>query len=814
MDQPTQQRPTYIWDMATLLKLLNHRSTGVQEWAAEHILKLYPEAADKALRRLPHTSDNTAFGLLDSLRDLPLPESGVGSLNQFLHGKAKPHHKAMAAAVLIRHGKAPSDEVLAKLPMEGEYKRLQDTPPGFEFLLRRYASVSDEETGSHLAHALAGGCSANDFLALLEDYSPREQRREFKTLSRLWQRHIPDVSHVKQRSKALGLLRDTLGSTSAPGDIAHSHFPTLAAQLRRSRDHIESISKVAEERELKGMGTFSHEVPLLLSCALALHRDDACMRALSEPSNAIGLWQGLILRPWPVKEVDAALIALLERQPPETLVARLRNTLPLQWAYCTFPLYVLNALKAPELHQIIEEADRHKYGEAIADEVEEAQEEILKDPEALDKLLERWMAQPPESYRLHMLGRYPTEGVVRFLLDHFEHYMSQPFPSEFVDAIQRVGSQQFLRPLAQEWREGEKLIRNTVWLLAKLHGLEKDKSIQHIHRDIEAEEQMKDILEDADMLHDALHNLPLNLPLRCKVCRRTYRYKVEKVFVGKKTEEVSLGQIIQCKGCGSLETYETTQETFAVLGAELMRVTLLMRIEEDGEPPETPLTPQPAKMVASGRLFNSLPEAYHYVKKALEEDPENAELQRRLGNILRNGLRPDLAVPYYQEALRLNPRDVESRYSLADVLLEQERYKEAIPHVETQVSLCRDETLDDEVRRSAFAGLLNHVSLIREKTGRHIELFPAPLELPERSGNREPVVLHLFDLDPDNPRDFEKAYRMFLGKPLPPEELVHSRKMPEPIYTQPTAPLRAEKVGRNEPCPCGSGKKYKRCHGR
>ncbi|MFZ4618249.1 MAG: SEC-C metal-binding domain-containing protein, partial [Rectinemataceae bacterium] len=23
----------------------------------------------------------------------------------------------------------------------------------------------------------------------------------------------------------------------------------------------------------------------------------------------------------------------------------------------------------------------------------------------------------------------------------------------------------------------------------------------------------------------------------------------------------------------------------------------------------------------------------------------------------------------------------------------------------------------------------------------------------------------------------------------------------------------AEKVGRNDPCPCGSGKKYKHCHG-
>ncbi len=26
-------------------------------------------------------------------------------------------------------------------------------------------------------------------------------------------------------------------------------------------------------------------------------------------------------------------------------------------------------------------------------------------------------------------------------------------------------------------------------------------------------------------------------------------------------------------------------------------------------------------------------------------------------------------------------------------------------------------------------------------------------------------------------------------------------------------PKRAKKVGRNEPCPCGSGKKYKHCHG-
>jgi uncharacterized protein YecA (UPF0149 family) len=25
--------------------------------------------------------------------------------------------------------------------------------------------------------------------------------------------------------------------------------------------------------------------------------------------------------------------------------------------------------------------------------------------------------------------------------------------------------------------------------------------------------------------------------------------------------------------------------------------------------------------------------------------------------------------------------------------------------------------------------------------------------------------------------------------------------------------IKGDKVGRNDPCPCGSGKKYKKCHG-
>jgi preprotein translocase subunit SecA len=32
--------------------------------------------------------------------------------------------------------------------------------------------------------------------------------------------------------------------------------------------------------------------------------------------------------------------------------------------------------------------------------------------------------------------------------------------------------------------------------------------------------------------------------------------------------------------------------------------------------------------------------------------------------------------------------------------------------------------------------------------------------------------------------------------------------------SQPLQRRTGEKVGRNDPCPCGSGKKYKKCHGK
>jgi hypothetical protein len=74
---------------------------------------------------------------------------------------------------------------------------------------------------------------------------------------------------------------------------------------------------------------------------------------------------------------------------------------------------------------------------------------------------------------------------------------------------------------------------------------------------------------------------------------------------------------------------------------------------------------------------------------------------------------------------------------------------------------------------------------------------------PHAVPNPEPVELVL-TLDHDEVRELERV-RMArdIGEPATPVEALPSLE----------ARFGGAKVGRNDPCPCGSGKKFKRCHG-
>jgi preprotein translocase subunit SecA len=51
----------------------------------------------------------------------------------------------------------------------------------------------------------------------------------------------------------------------------------------------------------------------------------------------------------------------------------------------------------------------------------------------------------------------------------------------------------------------------------------------------------------------------------------------------------------------------------------------------------------------------------------------------------------------------------------------------------------------------------------------------------------------------------------FFGTPALRQFKDHVTQFVQP--PRPENPTKADKTGRNDPCPCGSGKKYKKCHG-
>jgi preprotein translocase subunit SecA len=71
---------------------------------------------------------------------------------------------------------------------------------------------------------------------------------------------------------------------------------------------------------------------------------------------------------------------------------------------------------------------------------------------------------------------------------------------------------------------------------------------------------------------------------------------------------------------------------------------------------------------------------------------------------------------------------------------------------------------------------------------------PAPVRVPRQAMLRE------LGLDTEPPQEPVSG----------PQEL----PLPEPPAATPAAGFPDGKVGRNDPCPCGSGKKYKKCCGR
>jgi preprotein translocase subunit SecA len=117
----------------------------------------------------------------------------------------------------------------------------------------------------------------------------------------------------------------------------------------------------------------------------------------------------------------------------------------------------------------------------------------------------------------------------------------------------------------------------------------------------------------------------------------------------------------------------------------------------------------------------------------------------------------------------------------------------------------------DEYKQEAFLLFERLLVAIREDATR--VLMRAQLQVPEMAPPPFPdfITQHI---DPfsgyDNTADIDAATGAVLSS-LPPQALNIPR--PEMPFTDAEGDLATAPVSRNAPCPCGSGRKYKHCHG-
>jgi hypothetical protein len=299
----------------------------------------------------------------------------------------------------------------------------------------------------------------------------------------------------------------------------------------------------------------------------------------------------------------------------------------------------------------------------------------------------------------------------------------------------------------------------------------------------------------------------LRLWLRCTVCGYERAHHVQKVYCDlgtvdrrKRGEEVPyseyiIPQRITCPKCGAVDQYELTGDAYLAFTAQLMKAMARGKMPKPAGGPVSEAVEALANLpkdhgdllpdddeddrvvythftVAGGREMHPL-EAVAMYSRQVEAEPDNADLRVRYGNVLRFLGRREEAALQYRAAVQTDPANVEACASLADLAREAGDRTEARHMLQRVLELVPTSTLSRQDREEYMQFALEEL---------------AELEGPARS----------------TPRRTELA---FATGPQRRGSAVQPSGTQQPVR-------RAGKVGRNDPCPCGSGKKYKKCCGR
>jgi tetratricopeptide (TPR) repeat protein len=353
---------------------------------------------------------------------------------------------------------------------------------------------------------------------------------------------------------------------------------------------------------------------------------------------------------------------------------------------------------------------------------------------------------------LFALESIPVEETADLILRHWNKFWSL-HKEPLLIVVEKVGSKRFIDPLRKELREGEVLEEEVFHLLCQIHSVD-DILIPQIEKSLaKREKEVEGRLKTFEKDPKALLEDSVNVELKCLQCHKSYHYDVENIYVLKGKGKPQIGDKIVCKNCGSVNRYEITPMGQLAITSHLVMMVALAKKGEKLDPEQSPI-----KMVETGLTDGrrmSFDEAFKYYRKEIERSPEDAALRVGYGNILMKKGEAEEAILHYREALRLDPVAVEAYSCIGEYEGDRGNNSSAYEYF----------------KKAADCMYTGHYYRTKDPDQLKEAIFDNLEHFGEILGKRSERTL-----------------------PLPSSEIV-----------------RMEKVGRNAPCPCGSGKKYKKC---
>lgn len=252
--------------------------------------------------------------------------------------------------------------------------------------------------------------------------------------------------------------------------------------------------------------------------------------------------------------------------------------------------------------------------------------------------------------------------------------------------------------------------------------------------------------------------------LTCKSCGRKGKYDVGTLVLnmdkkGTSNEHIQMTGYFRCKHCNNAGDWELPN---SLLVSVIVGTLPLL----EGAEPRHNIT-FGKNQLFDGTSHQYITDAEEHILQLLKDRPDDAYLWNRLGNLYQKGNRPELAVSVFEHSIKLDPKQVESHFTLGDMLAQIEDLPNAGHHFHQMLLHAKEyKKLPAENLREMLAIGLQVLFMMSDHTDGEVPFLPTPQEI-EASWQQETQSAKIADMEmdifPDDVETFYPLAEMFMG---------------------------------------------------